>query len=75
MNRRAMVWRSIKQGCIEDSIVEVEYVTTCEATKEAIWLRKFLHDLEVVPSTSLLITQNYDNSGAVANPKEPYSHK
>ncbi|KAA0066152.1 gag/pol protein [Cucumis melo var. makuwa] len=38
MNRRAMVWRSIKQGCIEDSIVEVEYVTTCEATKEAIWL-------------------------------------
>ncbi|KAA0066160.1 gag/pol protein [Cucumis melo var. makuwa] len=75
LNGRAGVCRSIKQGCIEDSIVEVEYVTTCEATKEAVWLRKFLHDLEVVPSRSLLITLDYDNSGAIGNPKEPYSHK
>ncbi|TYK08819.1 gag/pol protein [Cucumis melo var. makuwa] len=39
MNRRAMVWRSINQGCIADSTIEVEYVVACEAAKEAIWLK------------------------------------
>ena len=43
----------------------------CEAAKEAIWLRKFLIDLEVVPNMSLPITLYCDNSGAVANSKEP----
>ncbi|KAA0037539.1 putative gag-pol polyprotein [Cucumis melo var. makuwa] len=71
----AVVWRSIKQGCIADSTMEVEYVVACEATKEAILLRKFLHDLEVVPNMNLLITLYCDNSGAVANSKEPRSHK
>ncbi|KAA0060816.1 gag/pol protein [Cucumis melo var. makuwa] len=39
MNRRAMVWRSINQGCITDSTIEAEYVVACEAAKEAIWLK------------------------------------
>ncbi|KAA0067161.1 gag/pol protein [Cucumis melo var. makuwa] len=47
---------SIKQGCIADSTIEAEYVAACEATKEAVWLRKFLHDLEVVPNMNLPIT-------------------
>ena len=37
----AIVWRSIKQSNIADSTIEVEYITACEATKKAIWLRKF----------------------------------
>ncbi|KAL4028265.1 hypothetical protein IC575_011458 [Cucumis melo] len=48
LNRGAAVWRSIKQGCIADSNMEAEYVAACEATKEAVWLRKLLTDLEVV---------------------------
>ncbi|KAA0053385.1 putative gag-pol polyprotein [Cucumis melo var. makuwa] len=66
---------SIKQGCIADSTMEVEYVAACDAAKEAIWLRKFLHDLEVVPNMNLPITLYCDNSGAVANSKESRSHK
>ncbi|KAA0036108.1 gag/pol protein [Cucumis melo var. makuwa] len=66
---------SIKQGCIADSTMEAEYVTACEAAKDAVWLRKFLHDLEVVPNMNLPITLYCDNSGAVANSKEPHSHK
>ncbi|KAA0064189.1 gag/pol protein [Cucumis melo var. makuwa] len=75
LNVGAIVWRSIKQGCIADSTMEAEYVAACEVAKEAVWLRKFLHDLEVVPNMNLPITLYCDNSGAVANSKEPRSHK
>ncbi|KAA0036874.1 retrotransposon protein, putative, Ty1-copia subclass [Cucumis melo var. makuwa] len=51
----------MKQGCIADSTMEAEYVAACEATKEAILFRKFLHDLEVVPNMNLPITLYYDN--------------
>ncbi|KAA0046971.1 gag/pol protein [Cucumis melo var. makuwa] len=34
-----VVWRSVKQGCIDDSTIEAEYVTACEAAKEVVWLR------------------------------------
>ncbi|KAA0055518.1 gag/pol protein [Cucumis melo var. makuwa] len=75
LNGGAVVWRSIKQGCIADSTMEAKYVAACEAAKEAVWLRKFLYDLEVVPNMNLLITLYCDNTGTVANSKEPHSHK
>ncbi|KAK1554765.1 hypothetical protein Q3G72_016968 [Acer saccharum] len=71
----AVIWRSIKQSCIADSTMEAKYVAACEAAKEAVWLRQFLIDLEVVPSANKQITIYCDNSGAVANSKEPRSHK
>ena len=75
LNGGAIVWRSIKQGCIADSTMEVEYVAACEATKEVVWLRKSLVDLKVASNMHLPITLYCDNSGAVANSKEPRSHK
>ena len=71
----AVVWRSIKQSSIADSTMEAEYIAACEAAKEAVWLKKFLTDLEVVPGMDKPITLFCDNSGAVANSKEPRSHK
>ena len=50
---------------------EAEYVTACEAVKEAIWLKKFLMELEVVRASLSPITLYCDNSGAVAQFKEP----
>ncbi|TYK07563.1 gag/pol protein [Cucumis melo var. makuwa] len=75
LNRGAVVWRSIKQTCIADFTMEAEYVAACEAAKKAVWLRKFLTDLEIVPNMHLPITLYCDNSGAVANLREPRSHK
>ncbi|KAA0066714.1 gag/pol protein [Cucumis melo var. makuwa] len=75
LNGGAVVWRSIKQSCIADSTMEAEYVAACEAAKEVVWLKKFLTDLEVVPNMHLPITLYCDNSGAVANSREPRSHK
>ena len=55
--------------------MEAEYIVASKATKEAVWLKNFLLDLDVVPSVQSAITLYCDNSGAVANAKEPRSHK
>ncbi|KAA0065524.1 gag/pol protein [Cucumis melo var. makuwa] len=75
LNGGAVVWRSVKQSCMTDSTMEAEYVAACKAAKEAVWLRKFLTDMEIVPNMHLPITLYCDNSGAVANSREPRSHK
>ena len=75
LNGGSVVWRSVKQSCIADSTMEAEYVAASEAAKEAVWLRKFLIDLEVVPEADEPMILYCDNSGAVANSKEPRSHK
>ena len=67
--------RSIKQACIADYPMEAEYVAASEATKEVVWLRKFLGDLEIVQNMDKPIIFYCDNSGAVANSKEQRSHK
>ena len=48
LGARAITWRSVKQSCIADSTMETEYVATCEAEKEVVWLKKFLSDLGVM---------------------------
>ena len=55
--------------------MEVEYVAAFEADKEAVWLKNFLKDLEVVPAIEMPLTVFCDNSGVIANSKEPRSHK
>ena len=55
--------------------MEAEYVAACEAAKEAAWLNKFLSDLGVVRIEQVLITLFCDNSGAVAQSKDPRNHK
>ena len=70
----AVSWRSIKQKCIADSTIKVEYVASYEVAKEAIWLKKFLMELEVVLASLSPITLYCDNSGAVAQSKEPRNH-
>ena len=71
----AIVWRSIKQTCVADSTMEAEYIAASEAAKEAAWLRNFMKNLAVVPAIEMPLTMFCDNSGAVANSKEPRSHK
>ena len=68
-------WRSIKQSCIANSTMKSKYVVAYEASKEPIWLRNFLKDLEVVTSVESTLTLYCDNSDAVANSKESRTHK
>ncbi|KAK6149390.1 hypothetical protein DH2020_016915 [Rehmannia glutinosa] len=71
----AICWRSVKQTCVADSTTEAEYVAASEAAKEVVWLKKFFIDLEVIPCADRPITLYCDNSGAVAQSKEPRFHK
>lgn len=75
LNGGAIVWRSVKQSSIADSTMEAEYIAASEAAKEAVWLKNFLAELEVVPKMNEPVQLHCDNTGAIANSKEPRSHK
>ena len=66
----AISWQSVKQSGIADSTMEAEYIAASEVAKEAVWLKNFLMDLEVVPFERPTITLYCDNSGVVANSRE-----
>ena len=57
-----------------DSVCEVEYITTLDAAKEVVWLRKFLGELGVAPSLDGPVPVYCDSTGAIAQAKEPKSH-
>ncbi|KAK8572986.1 hypothetical protein V6N12_029026 [Hibiscus sabdariffa] len=46
-----------------------------EAAKEAVWIKKFITELRVVPSISDALELYCDNNGAIAQAKEPRSHQ
>ncbi|KAJ9537478.1 hypothetical protein OSB04_030211 [Centaurea solstitialis] len=74
LNGGVISWKSSKQDTIVDSTTEAEYIAASYAAKEAVWLRNFLSDLRVVASISRPIDIFCDNSGAVAQTKEPREH-
>ena len=67
----AISWRSVKQSSIADSTMEVEYIATSKAAKEAVWLKNFLLDLEVVPSAQSAITLYCDNRERLQMQRNP----
>lgn len=56
-----VTWRSKKQTVPTDSTTEAEYVAAAQATKEIVWLRKILDDLQEKQTTStpLLVDNNF----------------
>ena len=75
LNGEAVSWKSPKQETTVDSTTEVEYIATSEAAKEAVWIRKFILELGVVPSIVDLVPLYCDNNGVIAQAKEPWSHQ
>jgi hypothetical protein len=75
LNGGAVSWKSSKQDTVADSTTEAEYIAASEAAKEAVWIRKFVSELGVVPSASSPVDLYCDNNGAIALAKEPRSHK
>ncbi|KAJ9544171.1 hypothetical protein OSB04_023878 [Centaurea solstitialis] len=74
LNGGAISWKSSKQDTIADSTTEAEYIAASDAAKEAVWLRNFITDLRVVASISRPVDIYCDNSGVVAQAKEPREH-
>ena len=44
-----MSWKSFKQQIVADSTTEPEYVAASQAIKKAVWIKKLIMDLRVVP--------------------------
>ena len=68
-------WRSMRQSSITNSTIEAKYVVTSKATKETVWIWKFLMGLRVVPLVALPLVLFCDNSEAVAQSKKPKHHQ
>ncbi|KAI3692791.1 hypothetical protein L6452_32614 [Arctium lappa] len=75
LNGGAITWRSSKQSTVADSTTEAEYIAVNEAAKEAMWMKKFIEDLGVVPTILDPIEILCDNEGTIILAKEPKSHK
>ncbi|KAK8610602.1 hypothetical protein V6N13_081758 [Hibiscus sabdariffa] len=71
----AVSWKSSKQDTVADSTTEAEYIAASEAAKEAVWIKKFITELGVIPSIADAVDLYCDNNGAIAQAKEPRSHQ
>jgi hypothetical protein len=52
-------------------MMEAKYIATSEAAKEVVCIRNFVFELGVIPSASSPMDLYCDNSGAIAQAKEP----
>jgi hypothetical protein len=75
LNGGAVSWKSSKQETVADSTTEAEYIAASEAAKEAVWIRKFVPELGIVPSASNPMDLCCDSSGAIVQAKEPRSYQ
>ncbi|GKB11024.1 retrotransposon protein, putative, ty1-copia subclass [Tanacetum coccineum] len=62
LNGSAVDWKSVKQSIFATSSTDVEYITTFDASKEAVWIRKFIFGLGVVPTIEEPINMYCDNT-------------
>jgi hypothetical protein len=71
----AISWSSKRQSTVSLSTCEAEYVGQTNATKEAIWLQKFLKQIQPDEDPGLGATIIYgDNQGAIALAKNDQFH-
>ncbi|KAK1619684.1 hypothetical protein QYE76_025201 [Lolium multiflorum] len=72
--RTHVSWSSSKQCTVAKSSTESD-IAASEASSEAVWMKRFIVELGVVPSALDPLVIYCDNTGAIANAKEPRSHK
>nr|GEX39229.1 putative retrotransposon protein [Tanacetum cinerariifolium] len=59
-------WKSAKQSIFATSSAEAEYIAAFDASKKAVWVRKFISGLGVVSTIEEPISMYCDNTGAIA---------
>ena len=57
-----------------DSTIEAKYIATSNLAKEAVWIKKFITELVIIPCITNPVDLYCDNNGAIAQAKEPRSH-
>ncbi|GJV91947.1 retrotransposon protein, putative, ty1-copia subclass [Tanacetum coccineum] len=70
LNGGAVNWKSTKQSIFATSSIDAEYIAAFDASKEVVWIQKFISVLGVVPTIKGPISMYCDNTGAIAIAKE-----
>nr|GEU96314.1 hypothetical protein [Tanacetum cinerariifolium] len=65
LNGGVVDWKSAKKSIFTTSSAEAEYIDAYDASKEAIWVRKFIYVLGVVFTIEEPINMYCDNTGAI----------
>ncbi|GKD75010.1 hypothetical protein Tco_1333292, partial [Tanacetum coccineum] len=65
LNGGAIDWKSTKKSIFATSSAKAEYNAAYDASKEAVWVRKFISRLGVVPTIEEPINMYCDNNGAI----------
>ncbi|GJT44267.1 retrotransposon protein, putative, ty1-copia subclass [Tanacetum coccineum] len=65
LNGGVVDWKSTKQIISATSSVEAEYIVASDASKEVVWVRKFISGLCIVPTIKEPINMYCDNTGAI----------
>nr|GEV21897.1 zinc finger, CCHC-type [Tanacetum cinerariifolium] len=63
-------WKSTKQGIFATSSTDTEHIAAFDASKEAVWIRKFISGLGIVPTIEEPINMYCDNTRAIAITKD-----
>ncbi|GKF58916.1 hypothetical protein Tco_0175702, partial [Tanacetum coccineum] len=58
LNGGAVDWKSAKQSIFATLSAEAEYIAAFDASKEAVWVRKFISGLGVVPTNMGVLSVN-----------------
>ncbi|GJZ33403.1 retrotransposon protein, putative, ty1-copia subclass [Tanacetum coccineum] len=67
----AVDWKSSKQSTIAMPATESEYIAASEAAMKAVWIRKFISGLGIVPTINEHLNIYCDNSAAIHYANEP----
>nr|GEW50292.1 retrotransposon protein, putative, Ty1-copia subclass [Tanacetum cinerariifolium] len=65
LNGGAVDWKSSKQSTTSMSATEAEYIAASKAAMEAVWIRKFVSGLGIIPTINEPIRMFCDNSAAL----------
>ncbi|GJS88745.1 hypothetical protein Tco_0771381 [Tanacetum coccineum] len=70
LNGGAIDWKSIKQSIFATSSAEAEYIAASDTSKEAVWVRKFIYRLSLIPTIEEPIKMYCDNTRAITTANE-----
>ncbi|GKF54156.1 hypothetical protein Tco_0161066 [Tanacetum coccineum] len=71
LNGGVVDWKSSIQSTTAMSATEAEYIVASEVAMEAVWIRKFISGLGIVPTINKPIRMFCDNSAALHFANEP----
>ncbi|GJR77198.1 retrotransposon protein, putative, ty1-copia subclass [Tanacetum coccineum] len=70
LNGGVVDWKSTKQSIFVTSYTDAEYIAAFDASKEVVWIQKFIYGLGVVPTIEEPINMYCDNTGSIAIVKD-----